>query len=142
MSTNSNTVLLKQYANARKEAIAIGIITPGDLVMFDSAGKVLRHGTDKGVNVLKMFALENTLEGEEITDTYAVGDRVKMAFVRTGDEVYAIIQDGEKIAIGDVLVSAGDGALEEYSDAGTPIAIAKEAVSPSGSDGRCRVIIA
>lgn len=137
-----NTIKVKQFADIYNEAKAASIITPGDLVELDSSGDIQRNTSDKDLNAEKCFALENAWEGKEISVDYAIGDRVVYMVARAGDEVYAIIEDGQTIAIGDKLVSAGDGALEEYADAGKHIATALEAVSPSGSDGRCLVRVA
>lgn len=135
-----NTIKLKKYSDIIEEYEAAGTITPGMLVELTSAGKVQAHST-AGEFAEKIFALENELEGEDIDDDYASGDQVQCWVAGRGDQVYAVLADGENIAIGDVLESDGNGALQEASAevAGSAtfpesvVAVALEAVVTSGS---------
>jgi len=141
-----NTVKLKKYLDVNVEYVANAAITPGHLIELMSTDKVQVH-TTAGGNAVKMFALENELEGEGITDDFAADDRVQCWICVPGEEVYAILKDGETVVIGDFLESAGDGTLQKYvadvdsSDDITTIyplqivAQAIEAVDMSGSSG-------
>lgn len=147
------TIKLKLYQNIVNEYRAAGTITPGMLCVLGTAGTIIAHNVSGGI-CEKMFALEDELQGKTIADNYASGAPVQTLIATSGSEVLAIIHDGEDIAIGDKLVSAGNGKLKEYDAAASaavlteeyPIAIALEACNMSGSagvdpSGRCAVRI-
>jgi len=144
---NAKTIVLKGLG-MRKERMAAGAITPGHLVEITSADKVQVHSTGGGL-AQRAFAVENDLVGGTIATAYALGSMVQYNVFVAGEEVNALIADGEDIAIGDKLVSAGDGTLKELSSESTDqsaIAIAVEACDMSGSSGadpsgRCAVEI-
>ena len=137
---NKFTVKLKKYADIINEYPAVAAITPGHLVELTSADKVQAHGTEGG-NAIPQFALEDELQGKAITDAYAADDRVFVWVAGRGDEVNAILADGENVAIGDFLESKGNGTLKKWvaeSATDVPNAIvgqALEAVDMSGSSG-------
>ena len=90
-----------------------------------------------------LFAVEDELQGKEISDAYTTGTLIQANVFRKGDEVHALIADGEDIDIGDFLESAGDGTLQEWSEdsAGAveyPSSIVAQAIEScdmSGSSG-------
>lgn len=125
----------------QREAEAGEAITPGMLVEIDSAGELIAHGT-AAQECQPAFALEFAMTGRSITDAYADGDQVIYGIFADGSEVYAIIADGEDIAVGDKLASDGAGALAEAATTDFVVAEAREAVVTSGAVGRCRVEIA
>lgn len=129
-----------------REAIANAVMTPGHLIELMSTGKVRVHA-NAAQNAVPMFAVEDDLQGKDITDAYAAAARVKYVIPRRGDVIYALLADGQSASIGDFLESAGDGTLQvhaadiaESAEAQTiytmPIvAQAIEAVDMSGSSG-------
>ena len=128
----------------RGEKVANAAITPGHLCEFISTDKIQKQA-GSGLNFLRMFALENSLIGDEIGTAYAAAQQVQYGIFRGGDEVYAFLSDGENVVIGDELEAGGtDGELIKRSS-GTPIAVAKEAVdlsaSANTSNGRIIAII-
>jgi hypothetical protein len=138
----ANTIKLKKYSDVVKEKVAASAITPGMLITLDTNGKVTAHASAEQAAV-PMFALEDELQGNGIDDAYAAGDPVQCWYPARGDEVYAILTDGENASIGDNLVSAGDGGLQVFA-AGSAgeveypnciVARALEAVDLSGSSG-------
>jgi len=141
-----NTIKIKKYSDVIEEIDAAGTITPGMLVELDSNGDVQAHSTSGGV-ALPMFALEDELQGNEIDDDYSADDKVQVWIPYRGDQVYALLAQGEDVAIGTFLVSNGDGTLKEYtgdeeSDEEFPqsiIAQALEAVDASGANTRIEV---
>jgi hypothetical protein len=64
---------------------------------------------------MRIVAIENALEGEEIDDDYAASDVVRFRYLRPGDVAYMLLKDGENVAIGDKLESAGDGDLQKHT---------------------------
>jgi hypothetical protein len=109
----------------RKEAAANGTIYPGYLIYKSSSTQFSAHGTAGG-NAQKMFAVEDDLQGNEIDTAYASASRMLGCIFRAGDEVQALLAEGENVSIGDYLESSGDGYLRKhdatnlYESAGAP----------------------
>ena len=145
-----NTIKLKKYSDIIEEYEAAAAITPGMLIELNSDGKVQVHSS-VGEFAEKIFALENELEGKGISDDYAAADRVQCWVAGRGDQVYALLSDGETVVIGDILESNGDGYLQKaVGETGSAavypesvVAVALEAVdllgSPSTSGDRIKV---
>ena len=122
------------------EATGDGAITPGHLVEVDSGGLVQVHAS-AGQNAERAFALEDDLQGNDLTDDYSDGNRVLYGVFKSGDEVNAILADGQSVVIGDPLDSNGNGELKKHSadSAGAVeypeaiVAVAMEAVDASDS---------
>lgn len=134
-----NTIKVKKYADVVEEITATAVaITPGALLELTSAGLVQAHSTAGG-SVLPMFALEDEFQGKGIDDNYAVSVKVQVWIPGRGDQVYALLENGENIAIGDFLTSAGDGKLKKLATESDDTAVeaivgvAVEAVDDSGS---------
>jgi len=135
------TIKLKKYNDIINEYAAGTAITPGMLISLASDGDVDPNSSAGGV-CEKMFALEDELQGKTISDAYAIGDPVQCWNATSGEEVLALLADGEDVAIGEVLVSDGTGKLKAATADSSavvveefPIAIALEAVDMSGSSG-------
>jgi len=128
------------------DAGAAGIY-PGMLVKLNSSGDVVIHATSAGA-ALAMFAAEDALQGHTVADAYTSGEKVTVLLPSKGTKVNALINAGARvdIAIGDHLISNGDGTLCE-AGGGTSeevIAVAAEALDLSASgavDTLCAVII-
>ena len=128
-----NTIKVKKYSDVIEEFVAAGTITPGMLVELDTTGKVKAHSDEDG-NVLPMFALEDELQGKGIDDAYAVSAQIQCWIPGRGDMVYALLEDGEDVEVGEFLESAGNGKLQVLTT-GQPIGVAVENVDDSGSSG-------
>jgi hypothetical protein len=132
-----HTIVLKNYLNIYNEYDAASAITPGELLEVTSAGKVQAHSSGGGA-AIKMFAVEDELQGKDIDEDYAADDPLQVWFPTPGDEVNAILADGQNVDIGDFLVSNGDGTLKAYGSETAPNAIvaqALEALDLSDSSG-------
>jgi hypothetical protein len=140
-----HTIKIKKYADIIEEWIASAAITPGHLVeVINSAGspRVRVHATAGG-NAIPMFALEDEMQGGGIDDAYTAAYPVQVWIAGRGDEVNALLLDGETVVVGDFLESAGDGTLQKHvadsAGVGTLslqiVAIAMESVDMSGSSG-------
>lgn len=118
-----------------EEAIAAGTITPGMLIMLQSTGKVVAHN-DLGGIAERAFATEDALQGRTIDDDYAATERVNFALCKPGDVVYAWLAGGYISAIGDHLVSNGDGTLSPAGSGGYAqiVAVALEVVDGTDSE--------
>lgn len=128
----------------RKELTATAVaITPGFLVERTSTADQCQAHANAGQNAVRMFALEDENQGKEISDAYAVSALIQVGVFNAGDEVYALLADGQNAAIGSFLESNGDGYLKVHTadSAGIveyPEAIvgqALEALDMSGSAG-------
>ena len=145
-SRDKATIKLKNYQNVMNEYVAEAAIIPGELIELTSSNTVQVHSTAGG-NLLHMFAVEDELQGNDIDDAYAADDKVQCWVPVRGDEVYAILEDGEDIAIGDFLESNGTGELTKHDpdtadsdDAFTAytnqiVGISLEDIDLSGSSG-------
>lgn len=131
----ANTIVRKSYVNIRDEKNAAAAITPGHLVERLAAGTVQVHSTAGGA-AEKLFALEDSLQGNGITDAYGIGDNVFLANGVPGEQFQGIAAG--TIAVGDFLESNGDGTLAAIT---TPsaghidsaiVGVALEAASAAG----------
>jgi len=137
------TIPIKCFVPVRDEAIANAAITPGHLIELMSTGKVKVHATAGGPVKGAFFAVEDELQGNEIGTAYSSGDLVQYNHFRAGDRVYALLANGNNVAIGDLLESAGDGTLQKWiaDNSAAPnqnnqiVGIARSALDTSGSSG-------
>ncbi|RLC74502.1 MAG: hypothetical protein DRI61_16500 [Chloroflexi bacterium] len=122
-----NTISLISEGAVQKEALASGSITPGMLLEQTSAAAatVKAHAT-AGDIAQAAFAVEDDLQGNGIDTVYATTKRVLYKVFRPGDEVYAVLKNGQNIAIGDKLVSAGDGTLKKRTYPADSSAVVQE----------------
>lgn len=141
-----NKIVLKGNPT-QEERDAGGTITPGQLIMLNSSDDVVVHNLAGG-NCDAYFAIEDSLQGNEITDDYTSGNKVQCVSPVNGDEIYAILTTSQTVAIGDYLESNGDGNLREHDvDSGAVmytkviVAKAKEAVTTTVATARIRVQI-
>lgn len=131
--TVRNTIKVKKYSDVIEEYVASEALYPGYLLEFEAAGTVKKHSSASTLKFPVMFAVEDELQGKSIDDAYAVGDPVQVWIPYRGDEVYAILADGETVVKGGPLESNADGTLKAGSS-GVTVAIALEALDLSGSD--------
>lgn len=129
---SKNTIVVKNYSDVFEEYVAAETINPGHLLALDADLNVIKHATAGGAGSPTMFAVEDALQGKSIDDAYAAGDPVQVWIPGRGDDVYAILADGETVVKGGLLESNADGTLKA-ADSGTAIAVALEALDLSGS---------
>jgi hypothetical protein len=133
MPTRNQIVLIGDGDN-HDEAPASAALTPGHLLYTASTGKVAKHATAGGFSG-KAFAKEDALRGRDIDTAYAADDIVSIHRAEPGDVIFAFIKAGQNIAIGDKLVSAGDGTLIKDTTVATGVTVkdvvgeAKEAIN-------------
>jgi len=114
------------------------LILPGMLLAIDSNGEVAPHSVVGG-KAEAIFAVEDALQGINADTLYADNSIVACILPAKGSEVNAIIEDGQDIAIGDRLMSQGNGKLVVLSDVSGAdqdeiVAIAVEANDLTGSN--------
>lgn len=150
--TNLHSIKVKNYSDVFEEFTATAVaITPGTLLEMDSNGHVQAHSTAGGNVLPPMFALEDELQGNDIEDNYAASAKVQVWIPGRGDQVLAILADGQNVSVGDALESNGAGYLQahvadvesfESAEAGSItvypnqiVGVALEARDLSGSSG-------
>jgi len=113
----SQTIVLKQVqiGRAQIEKVPAAAFYPGHLLERTSADKVQKHSTSGGTCSLPMFAIEDENQGNGIDDAYGTSDRAVCWMPQRGDQVYAVLADGQNVAIGDYLESNGDGTLKKFA---------------------------
>lgn len=140
---NPETILIKGDSWVTHEADAAVALTPGEMVTFDSSGDFALPAAG---DTLKLFVIEDDLQGNEISDDYAIGNNVRAVVPQPGSIVYAILTDGQNVPIGRELEVDANGTLITIGS-NEAIAIALEAVDASDSAAtavvsrRIRVII-
>jgi hypothetical protein len=135
-----NTVLVKVRNRATEEFLAEGVITPGHLIDLDPTdGDVIVNQAAADPDPIKMFAIEDALQGRGIDDDYADNDQVMCYVARPGDIVFALLEDTTVVTQGTSLESAGDGTLQVRTT-GATIGKALEALTASGVT-RCKIMI-
>lgn len=135
---------------ARRVEGLVGVaFTPGHLVeLYNASGtaKYRKHST-AGEKCERIVALETpyagatstSVEARTIDTAYTAGERAQLGVMEPGAVAYVYIKSGENIAIGDKLVSNGDGTLREKDAEGSAadlehtLAIAEEALDLSAS---------
>ena len=111
------TIKLKKYSDIIEEITATAAaITPGMLVeqFYSGTSFRVRAHSNAAQNALPMFALEDELQGKGINDNYPVSAKIQVWIPNRGDQVYAILADGESVVIGDFLESNGAGLLQKH----------------------------
>ncbi len=142
----ANRILLKGDP-LRKEYGAALEVTPGMLLSAESItpggdiNAVIPHPA-AGENAYALFALEKALDGGDITDVYDPDERVQCVHARPGDEVLALLANGQNVQRGAFLESAGDGQLRAHTPASAAldflnaiVAYADEDLDLSGAAG-------
>lgn len=137
----AQNILLKGRNYTRKEALASGTITPGDLVEFGGAQELQAHSTVGGT-ARKAFAVENDLIGLGIDDVYTVGQTVGYIVCAPGTEILARLAATATCTKGQALESAGNGRLVPVSSPAYQhgiVAWAMATVAVAGSRVRAEV---
>jgi hypothetical protein len=131
-----NTIKLKKYSDVIEEYTAGGTILPGMLLAYSADDTVIAHNDDApAATCLPIFALEDALQGRGIDDAYVSGDPVQCWIAGRGDQVYAILEDGAHVEIGEFLESNGAGYLQKFTSGNGAVAQALEHLDLSGSSG-------
>lgn len=131
---NLQSIVVRNNGNSyfREEREAAAAITPGTVLLLNSSDQYVVN-TITALGVPRRFAVEDDLQGNEISDVYASGSRVQANVFQAGCEVLGIAVDGTPaIVIGDPIATGAAGELVKAATFATAIAIAKEAIDVSG----------
>jgi len=110
----ANQIFLSNREVPTLEGVAGATITPGMLIMESSDSGVDPHGTENGV-AAPLFAIEDSFQGNTVSTDYSATNRVFYVHAQGGDVIYALLETGNNVGIGDALVSNGLGALQKYA---------------------------
>lgn len=107
-------------------------IKPGMLIKKTSAGEATVHATSGGFG-LPLIVAEDEFQGDAtstggVAVTYTAGTPVFAQYAQPGSLKYVLLKASENVAIGDFLISGGDGTFIKTT--GTPsqtFAVAEEA---------------
>lgn len=126
---SENNVLVKGEGQVRIEAIATAVvIVPGYLIERATATTVRAHSSAGG-NAMKMFALEDDLQGKGIDDNYAASARIQAVIAQRGDIINAVLANGQNAVAGtSFLESNGNGQLRVHAVGSAAVVEAPEAV--------------
>lgn len=108
-----------------EEDIAGGALTPGHLVekYNDSGDAKLRVHQTQGGFAERAVAVEDALQGREIDTAYAADERVTYKLFATGSVAYLYLKAGQNVALGDKLISNGDGTLIANGQEATGVSV-------------------
>ena len=116
-------------------------IYPGMLVTINSSNQAVIHTTEGGVLGDEcIIAAEDALQGNTIATVYAILAIVSCVIANKGSVVNVLLEDGQNAAIGNKLISAGNGKFKVSTDleSGETLAhvqgIADEALDLTGSN--------
>ena len=116
-------------------------IYPGMLLKLNSSGQVVKHSTEGGVlGDEVLIAEEDALQVNTVDTVYAVSEIVSYLIPNVGSVINMLIEDESDIAIGDKIMSAGNGLLKETTalESGETLAVvvgvAEEANDLTGSN--------
>jgi hypothetical protein len=139
-----HTIVLSDDVLYPPEEQASAAITPGMLVEYGPLGKLRPHATATGA-AQRAFACESLVPDfanvtAAVDKVYASGDSVRWAIGDFGTEIWAwMVASGAAVAVGDQLVSAGNGYLQP--GAVNPLARAAETLNNSAGATAVRIKI-
>lgn len=142
----SNTIVLKG-GNHFDEVTLDAAASPGSAVELAADGKydpVVSTQAEALKGGLQPILCEDALQGKTVDDAYSSGDKAQAYYAVSGDQIQVLIKDGETIAVGDLVIVEGGGSGLFVEAAGTETAYqgrALEAVSPSGANGLCKIVV-
>jgi hypothetical protein len=132
-----NTIVLKGKG-IKSEFLCKEEVYPGMLVELTAENGVIKLQKNTNANNLKetCFVTEYEAFGKTILDKAAAGDTAHVYFANAGDVIYARVDSN--VAVGDKLVSKGDGILKKFDTAnavGNSAAIATAATYQDVASG-------
>lgn len=124
-------------------AYAGGVLKPGYVCKLHTDNTIIVHATASGPAADMVIATEDDLQGKTVDQAYAALDEVPYQIPIAGDEYAMWLTTSQTVAIGDNLVSNGDGLLKEADGTDEHLLFrAMEAVTTTGAAKqiRCRYL--
>jgi hypothetical protein len=110
----SKQIGVSSHNSNKEEAYAYEAFYPGHLLEYDANGYFKKHATAGGSIVAPMVAKEDSLQGNGVDTACTAANQAPAWMCQTGDIFNFRVKDGETIAIGDEVESAGDGTIQKY----------------------------
>jgi len=112
------------------ENLADAALSPGHILEVNSDNEVLKHSTSGGIAQVRV-AVEDALQGKTVATAYAAAALVPNHIQRSGTKFQAMLAALQDVAIGDPLMSDGDGCLIAHTGTNIVLAWAEEALDLS-----------
>ncbi len=125
MSLSKNQIQIKNFGGVvyeERDAAEAGI-KPGMLCDINSDGDVVKHATEGG-KAECLIAIEDSLQGKTVSDAYTISTPVRLVRFRPGEEFFGLLNAHVNVAIGEKVVSYGNGLFRSGSDSGSLTAYA------------------
>ena len=108
------TILLRPNHGRKDEGIcnAAGYL-PGQLVRFNSAGKLILHATLHGVGPRKIL-IESAIVGKTVDDAYAINMNAEFYNMSSEGKFNFRCKEGFNYTVGTLLASNGDGNFRPF----------------------------
>lgn len=137
----ARTIVLKGNGNFLEGTLTAVAVPPGTLMERVAGAETFQAQSTAeaaGTYPEKLVAIENSLIGKEVGDSWEASSRCKMYKAQSGDVVYLRLEDSEVVAIGDALTANGTNGTVKKRDTATnpPFAYAlevKDALSDAAS---------
>ena len=98
----------------KDERVAYEAFYPGNLLEIDSNGKYKKHATASGPVIPVIVAKEDVLQGNGVTTAYTADNQAMAWLPQPGAILNFRVANGQSIAIGDKIESAGSGEVQKY----------------------------
>lgn len=115
--TTPNRIRLKSWDGRYEEGITDGVVYPGMIVRRQTTDKMKAHDVAGGAGPLAVVE-EDALQGKTIDDSIADATFLPFWYPKPGDMLLFRLAAGQNVAIGDKLMSAGDGTLTSLTGIG------------------------
>lgn len=131
MSAERTIILSGKFEHLEFDAAAI--LSPGNILVVNSAGKAAKNTTE-GADGELLVARENYINGKTIDDAYAVDDTVIAGVLQRGAQAQVILKAGENVAVGEYLIFDDAGRVIAESSAGSGVTAKRKFVATEALD--------
>lgn len=105
-----NKIVLIGDGGRHEEGVAGSALYPGQLVKKNSSGNIVVHDVQGGPALLRVIK-EDSLKANTVLQALTSGDVVPYHVAAKGNKLLMLLKNGQNVAIGEPLMSAGDGTL-------------------------------
>lgn len=135
------TIMLKSNSLREEAKAGEANIYPGQCLEWHASDTVYKNNTAGAPTTGLMIAVENALQGDEVSDVYTNGARVQFHYAVPGDYFALLIASSENISFGDKITTNNDGDFVEAGSGDTVCAIALEAPGSLAADTLVKCVI-
>jgi hypothetical protein len=136
----SETIIIKGDP-ILKEGEASEVLMPGHLIEVGGSKDFRKQTTLFSGECRRFWALENDLVGKDITEPYAVSERVRAGSFHKGQEVNArLAANAVAIVKGEAIAANGGGTVKKHTT-GAVIGYAMESIDNHASSSEAFIVI-